>query len=366
MKSGLRRVFSGMMAIALAMALSIPAFAYELKSFSDVPTSHWAHDAIMDMVGRGMFDGTTTPDKNGVGTFAPNSPMTRAAFIAVITRYLYNDELQAMPTKQGDPWYANNYTIAVKKGLLSKYDFSMDAKVMNGGMLREEMAYVLARAMEVMGESTGATVLNSRIPDYDKIGTAYRSHVKIVYTKGLIVGTDGIGTFNPKGTLNRDQAATAIYRLIVPEARKPVDPNASVTPTPSDTPTTAAQTWVEGQAHGMPKVGDTVIKADGTKVVIKRGIGNVLGAGQGVDIWSGYKQKGNIVTGYNNGTDGPNDTTSLFKDSVVGEMHTRREWSLISQATDPDGKYIGEYDGEVMNTWWKWSSDMGLWIWQAG
>ena len=363
-----KRFVTAILSLVMVAALSVLAFASgtKAKSFSDVPASHWAHDAIMDMVSRGMFDGTTTPDKNGVGTFAPNSPMTRAAFIAVITRYLYPNELASMPTKQGDPWYANNYTIAVKKGLLSKYDFSMDAKVMNGGMLREEMAYVLARAMDILGESAGSTISNSRIPDYNSIGTAYRSHVKIAYTKGLIVGTDAKGTFNPKGTLNRAQAATVIYRLIAPETRQPVDPNISVTPTPSDTPTTAAQTWVEGQAHGMPKVGDTVIKADGTKVVIKRGIGNVLGAGQGVDIWSGYKQAGNIVSGYSNGVDAYNDTSSLFKDSVVGEMHTRNEWSLIAYATNPDGRYIGEYDGEVMNTWWKWSSDMGLWIWQAG
>ena len=361
-----KRIVTAILSLVMVAALSVPAFAYELKSFSDVPTSFWAHDAIMDMVSRGMFAGTKDPDANGVGKFNPKGTMTRAQFITVITRYLYKDELATMPIQQGQVWYMNNYLIAVEKGLIKKSDFSMDISVMSAPMNREEMAYVLVRAMDILGESAGSTISNSRIPDYNSIGTAYRSHVKIAYTKGLIVGTDAKGTFNPKGTLNRAQAATVIYRLIAPETRQPVDPNISITPTPSDTPTTAAQTWVEGQAHGMPKVGDTVIKADGTKVVIKRGIGNVLGAGQGVDIWSGYKQAGNIVFGYNNGTDGPNDTTALVKDLIVGEMHTCREWSLISQATDPDGKYIGDYDGEVMNTWWKWSSDMGLWIWMGG
>ena len=40
MKSGLRRIFSGILVIALAITLSVPAFAYELKSFSDVPASY--------------------------------------------------------------------------------------------------------------------------------------------------------------------------------------------------------------------------------------------------------------------------------------------------------------------------------------
>ena len=50
MKSGLQRIFSGILVIALAITLSVPALATDLKSFSDVPTTFWAHDAIMDMV----------------------------------------------------------------------------------------------------------------------------------------------------------------------------------------------------------------------------------------------------------------------------------------------------------------------------
>ena len=47
MKSGLQRIFSGILVIALAITLSVPALATDLKSFSDVPTTFWAHDAIM-------------------------------------------------------------------------------------------------------------------------------------------------------------------------------------------------------------------------------------------------------------------------------------------------------------------------------
>ena len=306
MKSGLQRIFSGILVIALAITLSVPAFAYELKSFSDVPSDFWAHDAIMDMVSRGMFAGTKAPDANGVGEFNPNGTMTRAQFITVITRYLYADKLAGMAKAEGDPWYANNYIVAVQEGLIKKSDFSMDAKVMNVGMSREEMAYVLVRAMEVMGESSGSTVSNSRIPDYNKIGTAYRSHVKIAYTKGLIVGTDAAGTFNPKGTLNRAQAATVIYRLIAPETRKPVDPNGGgITVSPDDGvnkgQVATGTTWVEGEKHDYTavKAGATVVRADGTKVVLKETkVGNIyiLGYGQGVDFVTGTVRNGNVRT----------------------------------------------------------------------
>lgn len=111
----------------------------------------------------------------------------------------------------------------MEKGLIKKSNFSLTAEVMNGGMLREEMAFVLANALEAMGETTVNIITSTRIPDYNSIGTAYRSHVRIAYTKGLITGIDAAGTFDPKGTLSRDQAATVIYRLIAPENRKPVD-----------------------------------------------------------------------------------------------------------------------------------------------
>ena len=50
--------------------------------FTDVPSSHWAYKPIMNMVNKGIIAGTTTP-VNGVGTFSPDSPMTRAQFITV-------------------------------------------------------------------------------------------------------------------------------------------------------------------------------------------------------------------------------------------------------------------------------------------
>ena len=125
MKSGLQRIFSGILVIALAITLSVPALATDLKSFSDLRTTFWAHDAIMDKVSRGMFAGTKAPDANGVGEFNPNGTTTRAQFITVITRYLYADKLAGMAKAEGDPWYANNYIVAVQEGLIKKSDFSI-------------------------------------------------------------------------------------------------------------------------------------------------------------------------------------------------------------------------------------------------
>lgn len=340
-----------------------------LKSFKDVPSTHWAHDAIMKMVGMNMFSGTTTPDANGVGTFDPNSTMTRAQFITVVTRYLYADEVSSTYDKlkaEGGKidWYTSNYIVAVEKGLLTQYELG-GYEGMQTPMSRQEMAMVLVRACDAKGEERGSTISNSRIPDYNSIGTAYRSYVKVAYTKGLIAGVDQQGTFVPSGTLTRAQAAMVLYRLVDEDSRNPIDVN-EVVVTPSKPSQSQVQTWKEGQAHSMPKEGDIVIKADGTKVTIKRGIANVLGAGQGVDIWTGYKSVGQINHDYNNGVDSGEDMTVLVKDPITGEVHTETEWAIISSSDlNPNGKYRGDYDGEYYMNWWKWSAKLNKWLWQV-
>lgn len=241
----------------------------------------------MDMVSRGMFVGTSNPDANGVATFSPQNTMTRGQFITVIVRYLYGNELKAMPAQQGAKWWENAYMVALDHALLAENE--LDSGNLDKAMTRQEMAMVLVRAMNQSGEASGTTISNSRIPDYNNIGTHYRDYVKVAYTKGLIVGTDAKGTFNPQGTLNRAQAATVIYRLIAPETRKPVDANGgSINVDDSgidiNNPVSSVQTIYEGQdSERLPaKEGDIFIKADGTKIVLKNDANGILGGGQGV------------------------------------------------------------------------------------
>ena len=335
----------------------------EVKSFSDVNEGHWAYDAIMDMaINRGMINGTTSPDANGVGKYEPDASMTRAQFVTIVTRYLYPDELAEFEKAPDDPWFMGNYVVAIQEGLLNKSDFALSE--MGQPMTRQEMAMVLVRAMAETGENTDIQVVkDSRIPDYNQIGTKYREFVKIAYTKGLINGTDSAGTFNPKGTLNRAQAATVIYRLLEEGTRNPIDvkeeSNNQQEQDNGGDVQPSGYSWVEGQFHNPPKVGDTVIKADGTKVVLKIGPGGVLGAGQGVNIWSGVYKEGECP-----GVKYTGDGTPLVYNAYSGEMHTQTQWNLINAATHP-GRVQGK-DGEIRNYWWKWSDIFTDWVWLGG
>lgn len=363
----------------LVGTLTVSASAAELKSFKDVPADFWAHDYIMAMVDKGMFAGTTAPDKNGVGTFSPNTPMTRAAFITVVTRYLYADELNAMSA--GEKWYSNFYNIALEKELIKKN--YLPESGLGEAMTRQEMAYVLANALEELGQTPEQVIPNSRIPDYNSIGTAYRSYVKVAYTEGLIAGTDAKGTFNPMGTLTRAQAATVIYRLVEESTRNPINVAESIVQESVNIGQESGikenanvQTWVEGQKHDMPKEGDIIITADGVKHTITRDpISGVLGGGLDIryDIWTGYTglgkpwtdARGNTeygyVHGYDNGITG-RDQTSLIKDHITGVTHTSSEWAAISKAYYLTSSTKGSYEGEIRNNWFKWEDNGWTWI----
>lgn len=204
-----RKIVSAALACALAASLSVPALAADL-TFSDVPSNHWAAQPIIEMTEQGLFSGTTTP-VNGVGTFAPDATMTRGAFLTVLTRWLFGDELDAMSVVPGAPWWQNNYTLALQNGLLKDKELDGD---LDKAMSRQEMAVVLARAAQGLGLAPDTLVSESAIPDWYSIGEGYREGVRFSYSMGFIGGVDSKGTFNPNGTLTRAQAATVVYRLL--------------------------------------------------------------------------------------------------------------------------------------------------------
>lgn len=371
-----KRILSGVVATALVATLTVPALATTIPAgslrdgeatatpttatadttgtaliFSDVPSTHWAHSAITNMTSKGLFSGTTTP-VNGVGTFSPDKTMSRAEFVVVVVRALYKSELDAMPKSVGQ-WWDNARQVAIANGLLE--DSELDNGNLSKPMTRQEMAMLLARAAEVNKDYPDELLDSSRIPDYSSIGGYYKDYVITAYSMGMLCGTDKSGTFSPQGTLSRAQAATVLYRLVEPSARQDVDFDKVVVP-----PVTQGQKWVEGETHSKPQVGDIVVK-DGKEIVLKETYG-ILGAMQGVDIYTGTTENGITIK---EGMASWYDSRPFSKDQAGVEMHTSPEWQDLYDKLYPDGLY-GEYDGEVYNTWFKWNASDNEWNWTGG
>ena len=318
------------------------------------------------MVERGMFAGTTTPDANGVGTFSPDSTMTRAQFVTVVTRYLYDADLKAIADEHKDSgvWYSANYEVAVDRGLITEAEFAEED--MNVAMTRQEMAMVLVRAAEVKGEVAEKLIPTQRIADYNKVGSYYQDYVRECYSMGMICGTDAKGTFAPMGTLTRAQAATVLYRLVAPETRQAVDFTV-----PNTQQTASTMTIYEGQNTMRPaKAGDIFVKKDGSKVTLKVGPNGILGEGQGVAPDKNLTGKSGSWTGvrFNFDTDDDGnwvDSTGVtlqnnnYKiNKTTGEGHWDGEWAAIYDKY-PEPTTDGTYGGQVSN------DPYSLWVWTA-
>ena len=72
----MRKILTVILALLFAMPVSV-TFAEDI-SFSDLPESHWAYSAVMQLVSEGTVSGM------GDGTFAPAKYVTRAEFARMI------------------------------------------------------------------------------------------------------------------------------------------------------------------------------------------------------------------------------------------------------------------------------------------
>lgn len=204
------------MFVSLFVLLSLTVTADNVADYSDVSKDHWAYNEIMNMTKRSLFKGTSI-DENGIATFLPNNTMKRSEFIVVLTRFLYADELNAI-SGSSDPWYLNNYMLALKHGLLTSDE--LDDGDLTKPCTRQEMSMLLVRAAYTANQEVATYLIpTEKISDYHTVSHEYQSYVVQAYSLGLLVGVDESGTFNPEGILNRAQAATAIYRLIDPSTR---------------------------------------------------------------------------------------------------------------------------------------------------
>lgn len=317
--------------------------------YSDVYQTAWFYEPVMKMTSLGLFSGTSTPI-NGVGTFSPYSEMTRAEFLTTVLRYLYPEELTN--PNVGKYWYSGNYKLGISKGMIKENEFTELA--MNQPMTRQEMAMILVRACEKLGEQKGKLIELSSIPDNKEIGSYFSEYVRLAYSKGMIAGVDSKGTFNPLGTLTRGQAATVLYRLVDPDARMNVNIDTS-----EPIEKTGVQIFYEGEKHNKPQEGDICIKKDGTRVVVERDEYGILRA-RGCDIYTGVVINGVTVR---EGLLSWYDQRPFAKDEITGEMLSIGDWVTLRGYLNPTHIRKGNYDGETLNTWYQWDTQTGLWLW---
>ena len=391
MRFNKQKLLSGVLATGLALSCMVgPAYATRnikdlvnqtateieqqekaMANFKDIPANAWYYDYVSRMVQDGLFAGTSST------TFSPEAPMSEVQFLTVVLRKAFPTELEQYNAQYTSTWYDGAYRLGLAKGIINSSVYGSGAD-MNRDITRERMTDMAIKGLEAMGEQiySDAYGVSSRVTDLNQCTGDMKSSMIKAYTMGIIAGTTST-TVSPKQTATRAEGATVLYRFAYPEERKIPDLNAPVEKPGTDLsqPITIyeGQTRVAGESR-LAREGDIFVKADGSKVVLKKGPNGVLGEGQGVAPDLGFKAtpKGglyNEVINQERFSPGPvlgdygfnsigkaynNDTYKV--NPWTGEGHWGTEWQVIINA-NPMPATKGTYDGQI--------SSNGVWVWDG-
>ncbi|MUG88663.1 S8 family serine peptidase [Paenibacillus timonensis] len=181
-------------------------------TFTDVTPAKfaWAVDAIEILASKDILAGSVD------GNFHPETQVTRAEFVSMLVRAL---ELKADPNAvsavsfsdvPAGSWYEEAVKIATSRGLISGYAsgiFAPDRPITRG-----EMAVVLSKALEALGQSVGAAGELAGFADQAHIPAWSAEAVAKVTGLGIMKGKAG-NRFEAELLTTRAEAAVVVYRI---------------------------------------------------------------------------------------------------------------------------------------------------------
>lgn len=180
------------------------------KTFADVAATHWAAETVRELAAKHIINGVS--DK----LFAPEKPVTRAEFTAMLVRALgitASHEASPFHDVAAEAWYAEIIGDAYQVGLISGRDnviFDPD-----GWITREEVAVMIVRAYEWKSDKqldiSGS--LSTRFKDAEKISQWAEAGVKAAVSQKLLQGRSE-QEFIPQGIASRAESAQVILNLL--------------------------------------------------------------------------------------------------------------------------------------------------------
>ena len=143
----LRNLFG---AFAITSVLAIPAMAQEVPA--DVPSSHWAYDAVSDLAKKNLIKGYP-PD----GKFLGNRQMTRYEFATILSRILARmDDLVKHPEANGGADYAKLKTSVDEiKALVDEFKVQLTVIGTDMAKVKEEIESLKGQVKELSDKVNG-------------------------------------------------------------------------------------------------------------------------------------------------------------------------------------------------------------------
>ena len=233
---------------ALALALSISAFAYSEEpaqdaaapaqeetttddstpfvllrvyegQFADVKDGDWFAPSVVSAYEYGLLNGRSE------SSFAPNGNVTIAELLTIAARlraiYTTGSDAVIPTAKENEAWYAPYVSYLKSQNLL---DNSFEGFYLLPAS-RAQMAGIFAFAVpEEWYTEPNASLVTSAYASRDYIAdvtdkTPYRSEILLMYRRGLLAGMDEAGSFYPDRSVSRAEIASLLTRVVEPETR---------------------------------------------------------------------------------------------------------------------------------------------------
>jgi hypothetical protein len=197
--------------LATSLLTSVPAHA-QGASFSDVPSTHPAHDAIVYLRDQGLIKGYAD------GTFKPNQEVDRAAAVKMILAGRVTDDQVIGLANPGftdipsDAWYTGYVAKAKEFGII---DGPPKATSFNGSrpVIRAEFLKLLLLAQQ-MNPSSYSEIQSPLANDVNDPNAWFYPYFRLGLATS-IVDIDPNGMLYPEKKMTRGDVAMSVYLLLM-------------------------------------------------------------------------------------------------------------------------------------------------------
>lgn len=203
--SPLRVLTALILSAALFLGLMPMGMAASVVGFTDVSAGDWYYDSVAFVVGRGLFQGTSSTQ------FSPHVTATRGMFITVLGRYAGVNEAM---------WRTGTIVIDGAELRVGADPSSAVLAVMARGgsvtILAKENGWYRVKS----GSDTGYVLAEYLKPDHHAFSDIgydqyYAGYAIWAYENGIITGDGGPDKFSPLGYVTREQVCTVLGRFAI-------------------------------------------------------------------------------------------------------------------------------------------------------
>lgn len=182
-------------------------------TFKDI-ANHWAKKEIEAMAAQGYVNGS------GENMFSPNEKISRAEFVAILTRMAgltaKADGKVQFSDVPANAWYRDAVDATVSSGIVNGIDQNNFAP--NQPITREQMAKMIEGLMAQKGLNTSMSAddinkVIANITDSSEISSWARIPATLMVKEQLMNGRDN-GCFVPGGNTTRAEATVVLYRVL--------------------------------------------------------------------------------------------------------------------------------------------------------